>query len=315
MPQESINEIHGGWFDPSNPVVPMTSRLRQDLVTRLRQSTDSSDLVIAMGTSLSGVAADQLVSIVGRRAADEARRRQEKSASAGDWEKKGKVAVLRDKVQHAAASGRVAALRDEVLDAASPTLGSVIINVQQTRLDGAAVLRIFAKLDTVWELLAKELGLEATGCGEQAVTNGLQATPVSSKARKVKEHGALEVGSKGSDVWAGLPYDPKTGILHEGSERSLEATDDAAGASLVIAGGATSPKTAMLDLNPGRLVRLAHGNAPMAVEGTQGHVGQKTAQGHYRIHFDDGKTRMLGSWMLMAASAGKLERLPILNVA
>merc|ERR1719454_2455198 len=282
----------------------MTGRLRQDLVTRLRHSTDSSDLVIAMGTSLSGVAADQLVSIVGRRAADEARRRQEKSARvAGDWEKKGKVDVLRDKVKHAAASGRVATLRDEVLDAAAPTLGSVIINVQQTRLDRVAVLRIFAKLDTVWELLAKELGLEATGCGERAGTNGLQTTPVSSKARNVKEHRALEVGSEGSNVWVGLPYDPKTGILHEGSERSLGATDDAAGISPVAAGGATSPKTTTLDLNPGCLVRLAHGNAPMAVEGTQGHVGQKTPQGHYRIHFDDGKTRMLGSWMLMAALA------------
>ena len=62
MPQEAVNAIHGEWFDPSNPVVPMTGSLRTDNVRRLRATTDSTDLVIAMGSSLSGVMADQIVS-------------------------------------------------------------------------------------------------------------------------------------------------------------------------------------------------------------------------------------------------------------
>merc|ERR1719502_999677 len=32
--QEHLIEIHGGWFDPSNPVVPMDGALRTDLVRR-----------------------------------------------------------------------------------------------------------------------------------------------------------------------------------------------------------------------------------------------------------------------------------------
>lgn len=32
FPQEKINEVHGAWFDPSNPVVFMDGTLRGDLV-------------------------------------------------------------------------------------------------------------------------------------------------------------------------------------------------------------------------------------------------------------------------------------------
>ena len=34
-PQQHLNEIHGAWFDPSNPVVPMSGTLREDLMTWL----------------------------------------------------------------------------------------------------------------------------------------------------------------------------------------------------------------------------------------------------------------------------------------
>ena len=33
FPQEKINEIHGAWFDPSNPVVKFSGSLRTDLFT------------------------------------------------------------------------------------------------------------------------------------------------------------------------------------------------------------------------------------------------------------------------------------------
>jgi len=61
LPQECINEIHGAWHAPDNPVVPMTGELRTDLLSELREQQDRADLVIAFGTSLCGMNADSLV--------------------------------------------------------------------------------------------------------------------------------------------------------------------------------------------------------------------------------------------------------------
>ena len=63
MPQEHMNEIHGAWYDPSNPVVPMTGTLRDDLYADLETWEDKADLSIAIGTSLSGMAADSIVQV------------------------------------------------------------------------------------------------------------------------------------------------------------------------------------------------------------------------------------------------------------
>eukprot|EP00300_Choanocystis_sp_HF-7_P018550 c20072_g1_i1.p1 GENE.c20072_g1_i1~~c20072_g1_i1.p1 ORF type:complete len:560 (+),score=127.86 c20072_g1_i1:127-1806(+) len=67
-PQECINEIHGAWFDPSNPVVPMSGSLRQDLLTDLFDWEDKTDLCIALGSSLCGMNADRMVDSPARRA-------------------------------------------------------------------------------------------------------------------------------------------------------------------------------------------------------------------------------------------------------
>jgi len=60
FPQECINEIHGAWFDPSNPVVPMSGSLRTDLSKWLDAATSESDLVMAIGTSMCGMTADEV---------------------------------------------------------------------------------------------------------------------------------------------------------------------------------------------------------------------------------------------------------------
>lgn len=67
FPQEAINEIHGAWFDPSNPVVPMSGTLRGDLMEWLLQEEQDADLVLAMGTSLCGMNADRMVKTPGKR--------------------------------------------------------------------------------------------------------------------------------------------------------------------------------------------------------------------------------------------------------
>ena len=63
MPQEHMNEIHGAWYDPSNPVVPMSGSLRDDLCADLSEWVGKTDLSIAIGTSLSGMAADSIVHV------------------------------------------------------------------------------------------------------------------------------------------------------------------------------------------------------------------------------------------------------------
>jgi NAD-dependent SIR2 family protein deacetylase len=61
-PQANLNEIHGAWFNPSNPVVPMSGSLRDDLFDWMNKEEEEADLVLAMGTSLSGMNADRMVS-------------------------------------------------------------------------------------------------------------------------------------------------------------------------------------------------------------------------------------------------------------
>jgi NAD-dependent SIR2 family protein deacetylase len=66
--QEMMNEIHGAWFDPSNPVVKMSGQLREDLVSSLYAWEKRADLTIAMGTSMSGMNADRVFTTVARAA-------------------------------------------------------------------------------------------------------------------------------------------------------------------------------------------------------------------------------------------------------
>ena len=249
FPQEEINEIHGSWFDPSNPVVPMDGSLRRDNCLRLNETKSNADLVLVMGTSLSGVAADQLVLDVGHRRKWEA-------------EKEGNAlsAIAED---------------EEETEASVPAaLGVVIVNVQQTRLDHLASLRIFASCDEVMKLLSLELGLQVPHDPQKRDRRGGGLSPA-------------------NDVWSSLPYNPCTGHARPSNAEEADTT---------------------LDLRAGQRVKLAFGNAPMAKEGTEGVVSGKTDQGHYKIAFDDGETRVLGTWMLEAARRGKLARLPVVNV-
>lgn len=68
VPQRLINEIHGAWYDPSNPVVKMSGNLRDDLFGDLLYCERSADLVVAVGSSLCGMNADRLVSSCAERA-------------------------------------------------------------------------------------------------------------------------------------------------------------------------------------------------------------------------------------------------------
>jgi len=68
-PQHAINEIHGAWFDPANPVVKMEGQLRSDLFSDLLEWEEKTDLCLAIGTSLAGMNADRVATTVADRAA------------------------------------------------------------------------------------------------------------------------------------------------------------------------------------------------------------------------------------------------------
>lgn len=68
LPQRLMNEIHGGIFDPSNPVVPMSGNLRSDLFKDLLLCERKVDLLLTLGSSLAGMNADRLVKTCSERA-------------------------------------------------------------------------------------------------------------------------------------------------------------------------------------------------------------------------------------------------------
>eukprot|EP00036_Acanthoecidae_sp_10tr_P011580 CAMPEP_0182928174 /NCGR_PEP_ID=MMETSP0105_2-20130417/15422_1 /TAXON_ID=81532 ORGANISM="Acanthoeca-like sp., Strain 10tr" /NCGR_SAMPLE_ID=MMETSP0105_2 /ASSEMBLY_ACC=CAM_ASM_000205 /LENGTH=432 /DNA_ID=CAMNT_0025066173 /DNA_START=166 /DNA_END=1463 /DNA_ORIENTATION=+ len=67
LPQEAINEIHGAWFDVSNPVVKMSGQLRTDLFDDLVRIEAEADMCLTLGTSLSGMNADRVAASVAAR--------------------------------------------------------------------------------------------------------------------------------------------------------------------------------------------------------------------------------------------------------
>jgi len=60
FPQEKINEVHGSWYDPSNPVVTYDGTLRGEECQWMHDAALTADLVIVLGTSLGGLNADQV---------------------------------------------------------------------------------------------------------------------------------------------------------------------------------------------------------------------------------------------------------------
>merc|ERR1711904_565913 len=60
FPQECINEIHGSWYNPSNPVVKYSGTLHDRAFPWMQEDAETADLVLVLGTSLGGLNADQV---------------------------------------------------------------------------------------------------------------------------------------------------------------------------------------------------------------------------------------------------------------
>jgi len=125
-PQHKCNEIHGAWFDPSNPVVQFNGSLRTDLFEWLLRTEKTADMCLCLGTSLSGMNADRIAEAPARH------------CKAGQ-------------------------------------LGTVIINLQRTRLDASSSVRIWAKLDDALSMIAAALQVAVVPISPAAVAPTVSA--------------------------------------------------------------------------------------------------------------------------------------------
>ena len=113
FPQEKINEIHGAWYDPSNPVVQFSGSLRGDLFNWMLEIEEETDLCLCLGTSLSGMNADRCAWTPAKKYCKK---------------KKGN--------------------------------GTIMINLQRTKIDESSSIRVWAKLDDAFQILVKKLDLD-----------------------------------------------------------------------------------------------------------------------------------------------------------
>ena len=49
FPQEAINEVHGSWYDPHNPVVKYSGSLHDEKFPWMQKDAETADLVIVLG--------------------------------------------------------------------------------------------------------------------------------------------------------------------------------------------------------------------------------------------------------------------------
>ena len=66
-PQEDVIEVHGSWYDPANPVICYEGTLRRDVFSRMKEAKYSADLVLVIGTSLSGLNSERVAVSTARR--------------------------------------------------------------------------------------------------------------------------------------------------------------------------------------------------------------------------------------------------------
>lgn len=346
VPQHRMNEIHGAWYDPSNPVVPMSGDLRGDLFARMLEWEQKADLTLSMGTSMCGMNSDRVFVTVAHKA----------------------------KKRYLAA--RVAASGGQ---SAGTPLGGVIISIQRTQYDTLAALRIFATIDEVMLLLNKHLQLRlplaqptekkpevsdmavktATAAPAEAdISNGKQIVLPPRRCMKVPRAAVVQ-----DHVFA-VPYDRHGRRLPPPADANADADAGAGSGGGVVpalpqvaAGGGTvpvpgngsskdrgtervmgtsgAPGPALLhwNLSAGAKLRLVSG--PYA--GDVGEVDGLDREGHYNIRFmhplkpkptGKGKVsseeqqkagklqpmmRKLGWWWVEAAVAGTVDELPVVN--
>ena len=234
-PQEVLNEIHGSWFDPSNPVVKYSGSLRDDLYERMEASAATADLTLVLGSSLSGLCSDMVA---------------EKTAERS--------------------------LRSE-------SLGTVIVNLQQTLLDGKSTLRIFSDTDRLMKILTELLHIryDSPEYPDKVTTHAL------------------------------IPY-TTTGEL---SQKELTCLDLSPGSRIRL----NSNHNCQGALQPAKLhigssePHKHKGRVRQPCEGVGRVVGFCTRQRGWKLEIE-GVPMLLGSWWMEDAIRGGPATIPIVNI-
>eukprot|EP00092_Neocalanus_flemingeri_P036893 GFUD01040158.1.p1 GENE.GFUD01040158.1~~GFUD01040158.1.p1 ORF type:complete len:401 (-),score=89.89 GFUD01040158.1:44-1246(-) len=233
-PQEDIVEIHGSWYDPSNPVVCYDGNLKDGQHQKMKEAADSADLVLVLGTSLSGLNSDRV-------AKDPARRSLHGNS-----------------------------------------LGTVIINLQQTQQDGISTLRIFAQTDQVFSSLLEKLKLPLVPIPKfSPVTKALIPYDKNGKRSQTKKM-YLDL-SNNQKVKLNPDHNcqgaKQPGYLHIGSDKAITHR-----------GIKRQPGP-----GHGRVVRYSHSQCGWLLE-------------------VEGVSMLLGGWWLDAAAKGEVEYVPVINM-
>lgn len=321
LPAYAINELHGGWFDPSNRVKRMDEDLREDLHSEMIHWNKKGKLCLALGTSLAGLSADMLVNDCGLRA-------QQRFNQFTKCKKRKADTALEGNPQESRVPKQILEMG-----------GSVIAGFQETSMDDIAALRIYAPVDEVFRLLREALIallVEQQRNGEVSLYP--QLLPVLQPAmqaddpllwmKRLRDYEAQGKYLAGSRVledhrYQLAGYNPQTGakfisenFTGRSTKNSMSRKDNI---SFVM-----SP--VVLDLRVGKNVRITVGDDINIV----GRVLEILPTGDYNIrwhakrHFryKDGTKgfderishRRLGLWMIVGALEGKLSVLPIVNV-
>jgi len=238
--QSKINEIHGAWFDPSNPVVPMDGSLRDDLYAWMLREEQLADLVLTMGTSLCGMNADRVVETASRK-----------------------------RVEHGIG------------------LGSVIIGFQRTQLDDICSLRIFARIDEVMLLLAREMQLDFG-------PTPLQSYDYLAARRAGAAHPA-------DFVYVGLPYDA-SGQPSQDPDAPKLTLDLSLGAEVVLTAGPGKGYRGTIQRTPSKTGKVFSWTVRCPC--TRENSPQQGKE--MRLY-------PLGAWYLEDAMKGELGQLPVVN--
>jgi len=237
FPQEKINEVHGSWFDPGNPVVKYSGSLHKRSFPWMEEDAETADLVLVLGTSLGGLSADCVATN--------------------------------------------SAYRSE----AGQSLGSVMINLQQTPKDGMMTLRMFGKSDDILGMLVEELGLG----------------PVATKQPKWPTKAAL------------VPYDADGVRLAGDSEAPRMWLDLSTGQKVRLTPGH--------NIQGAKQRQFMHIGAdkPVKINGKMREpaIGNGVVMHRQQTHWDvavEGEHMRLGIWWLDVAMRGAVDVLPIVNL-
>jgi len=234
-PQEDIIEIHGSWYDPSNPVVCYDGALKPNLFSAMKQEADKADLVVVLGTSLSGLNSDQVAKNPARRS-------------------------LQGKA-----------------------LGTVIVNLQQTLLDGESTLRLFAETDRVFEELLTSLKMSMDSCPIVQIPESRVLVPYTRTGKKSETIKTCLDLSKGQRIRLNMDHNCQ---------------------------GAKQPVYMHIGAKEPHVYR---GQVRQPGPG-EGHVVRYSPkQGGWELQVE-GVSMLLGGWWVEAAMRGKVNTIPVVNV-